>query len=85
MVKIFDLLNLQSVLYLTYCKYCYSLTECYYTFNYKDHLDPGLFFMLHLLNYFLRSAVYNDQLNSARNDVYHDQLVGVCYTPNILS
>ena len=26
----------------------FSLAECYYTFNYKNHWDPGLFHMLHI-------------------------------------
>ena len=29
------------------CTFQKRLTECYYTFNYKDHCDPGLFYMLH--------------------------------------
>ena len=51
----------------------------------KNHLDPGQFYMLHLLNYFLQSAVYYDQLRSACHVVHPDQLVGACYTLNILS
>ena len=49
-----------------------SETECNYTFNYKDHWDPGLF-TLWLKCFILRQAlgcssvVFSDQLLGARN------------------
>ena len=30
-------------------KHYFSGAECYCTFNYKDHWDHGLFYMLHIL------------------------------------
>ena len=62
-----------------YCKY-YSqgivLAECYYTFNYKDHCDPGLFYMLHIILISHRMVLYISTGYRVLSIVYLDQLKG---------
>ena len=63
-----------------------SLAECYYTFNNKDHWDPGLFTCYTLLNnmvlfiltgYRVLDSVYLNQLSGACHPhiFYHDIII----------
>ena len=44
-----------------------SLGECYYTLNYKDHWDQGLFTCLHITLKSLNGVVYLHRLLGARH------------------
>ena len=57
-----------------------SLSECYYIFNYKDHWDPGLFYMF--THYFNNRwmVLYILTCNRVLSIVCLDQLYGACHT-----
>ena len=44
-----------------------SLVECYYTFNNKDHWDPGLFTFLHITLQSSNGVLYLDRLSGAQH------------------